>query len=142
LNAWDPIGVFDPDDEDDHSGPEDEYACIREPLMSHLLRGDSRDEIAEFLSDELSEHFGYEPWLVTTKILDQVLLLVGVSQVAKASAHPRANSGRSARADAHIMRHERTLVSRRLKGSRVRRAVPLAWGWRCRRGRKRRQRRW
>lgn len=69
LNEWDPIGVFDPED---GSGPDDEYDCIRDPLMSHLLRGDSRYEVAEFLRDELTGHFGLEPWLVTTNVIDRI----------------------------------------------------------------------
>jgi hypothetical protein len=72
LNEWDPIGVFDPDDEGDDSGPVDEYDCIRDPLISHLLRGDSRSEVTEFLRDELRSHFGLEPRLVTTDIVDRI----------------------------------------------------------------------
>ncbi|MCC3281093.1 MULTISPECIES: hypothetical protein [Arthrobacter] len=72
LNQWDPIGVFDPDDEDDGSGPVDEYDCIRDPLISHLLRGDTRYEIAGFLRDELTDHLGLEPWLVTTNVIDRI----------------------------------------------------------------------
>lgn len=73
LNEWDPIGVFDPEDENDNSsGPVDEYDCIRDPLISHLLRGDSRYEVAKFLRDELTGHFGLEPWLVTTNVIDRI----------------------------------------------------------------------
>lgn len=72
LNEWDPIGVFDPDDEHDDSGPVDEYDCIRDPLISHLLRGDSRYEIAGFLRTELTDHFGLEPRLVTTNVIDRI----------------------------------------------------------------------
>ncbi len=60
LNDWDPLGVFDPDDEEHDSGVADEYDCIRDPLISHLLGGDSRADVAEFLRDELTEHFGLE----------------------------------------------------------------------------------
>jgi hypothetical protein len=67
-----PIGVFDSDDEDHDSGPVDEYDCTRDPLISHLLRGDSPDEVAAFLRDELTSHFGLEPWLVTTNIIDRI----------------------------------------------------------------------
>lgn len=72
LNEWDPIGVFDPDDEIDSSGPVDEYDCIRDPLISHLLRGDSRHEVAEFLREELTDHFGLEHSLVTTSVIDRI----------------------------------------------------------------------
>jgi hypothetical protein len=64
--------VFDSDDEDHDSGPVDEYDCIRDRLISHLLRGDSPDEVAAFLRDELTSHFGLEPWLVTTNIIDRI----------------------------------------------------------------------
>jgi hypothetical protein len=72
LNEWDQIGVFDPDDDDRDSGPVDEYDCIRDPLISHPLRGDGRYEIAEFLRDELPGHFGLEPWLATTNVIDRI----------------------------------------------------------------------
>lgn len=61
--------MFDPDDGE---GPVDEYDCIRDPLISHLLRGDSRYEVAAFLRKELTGHFGLEPWLVTTHIIDRI----------------------------------------------------------------------
>ena len=69
LNEWDPIGVFD---DEDGEGPVDEYDCIRDPLISHLLRGDSRAEVAAFLREELTGHFGLEPWLVTTNVIDRI----------------------------------------------------------------------
>ena len=72
LNEWDPIGVLDPGDDGDAAWPVDEYGCIRDPLISHLLRGDGRYEIAEFLRDELTGHFGLEPWLVTTNVIDRI----------------------------------------------------------------------
>jgi hypothetical protein len=72
LNEWDPIGVFDPAGGDEGSGPVDEYDCIRDPLLSHLLRGDDRNGIAEFLRDELTNHYGLEPWLVTTNVIDRI----------------------------------------------------------------------
>lgn len=72
LNEWDPVGVFDPEDGDDESWPVDEYDCIRDPLISHLLRGYGRDDVAAFLRDELTSHFGLEPWIVTTNIIDQI----------------------------------------------------------------------
>jgi hypothetical protein len=72
LNEWDPIGVFDPADDDEESWPVDEYNCIRDPLISHLLRGDNRSEVAEFLRNELTSHFGLEPLLVTPNIIDRI----------------------------------------------------------------------
>lgn len=52
------MGVFDPADEDDEVGPVDEYNCLRDPLISHFLRGDSGAELAEFHRDEPRDHFG------------------------------------------------------------------------------------
>jgi hypothetical protein len=72
LNDWDPIGVFDPNVENESSAPVDEYDCVRDPLISRLLRGDSRHEVAEFLHEELTDHFGLEPWLVTPEVIDRV----------------------------------------------------------------------
>ena len=71
LNGWDPIGVFR--DEDDDSTPPDEYDCIRDPLILRLLRGDSREEVAAFLADELEDHFGLARSLVTQADLDRIL---------------------------------------------------------------------
>lgn len=72
LNSWDPIGVFDPDDMSGEAGPADEYDCIRDPLISHLLKGDDRAEVAALLRRELTDHFGLEPWLVTTNVIDRI----------------------------------------------------------------------
>lgn len=72
LNEWDPLGVFDPDDDDHNLGVVDEYDCIRDPLIAHLLRGDSRTQVAEFLRDELRGHFGLEPSRSTTHFIDRV----------------------------------------------------------------------
>jgi hypothetical protein len=32
----------------------------------------TRDEIAAFLRDELTGHFGLQPWLVTTNLIDRI----------------------------------------------------------------------
>lgn len=61
-----------PDDEADPEASLDEYDCIRDPLISRLLRGDDRAEIAEFLQHELTDHFGLEPGLVTTDLIDRI----------------------------------------------------------------------
>ena len=55
LNDWDPIGVYSGPD-----GPEDdgEYDCLRWPLVARLQRGASRQELAGFLQEELTQHFG------------------------------------------------------------------------------------
>lgn len=72
LNNWDPIGVFDPEDSSGEAGPVDEYDCIRDSLISHLLRGEDREEVAAFLRQELTDHFGLEPRLVTTSLIDRI----------------------------------------------------------------------
>lgn len=72
MNEWDPIGVFDPGIEVGAAAPVDEYDCLRDPLLSHLIRGDGRAEIAEFLRDEVTGHFGLQPWLVTTHLIDRI----------------------------------------------------------------------
>jgi hypothetical protein len=54
LNEWDPIGVIGADSD----GPEDEYDCLRWPLVSRFQRGASRTEVANFLREELQDHFG------------------------------------------------------------------------------------
>lgn len=58
--------------EDDDAWPVDEYDCIRDPLISRLLRGDARHEIAEFLRNELTDQFGLEQSLVTTNAVDRI----------------------------------------------------------------------
>lgn len=53
--------------------PQDEYDCIRDPLLTRLLRGDSEAEVAQFLRRELDEHFGLPTRLVTTEFVERVL---------------------------------------------------------------------
>jgi hypothetical protein len=53
LNEWDPLGVA-------YLAP-DEYDCMIAPLLSRLIRGESRAEISEFLWYELEAHFGTDP---------------------------------------------------------------------------------
>ena len=72
VNAWDPIGVFGPDADGDEAGPEDEYDCIRDRLISHLLQGAGREEITELLRAELTDHFGLDPELLTQEVIDQI----------------------------------------------------------------------
>lgn len=73
LNGWDPIGVYaaaEPGDEE--WLPEDEYDCIREPLITRLNRGDDRAQVATFLRQELRDHFGLPNALVAQEFVDQV----------------------------------------------------------------------
>ena len=75
LNDWDPLGVSDPAEPGGEQWlPDDEYDCIRDPLLSHLLRGHDRAEIAAFLRSELEDHFGLPPWLVTTALIDRLFM--------------------------------------------------------------------
>jgi hypothetical protein len=67
LNDWDPIGVVGADSD----GPEDEYDCLRWPLVSRFQRDASRTEVGDFLRTELHDHFGLDV-LVTDKLLDQL----------------------------------------------------------------------
>lgn len=55
LNGWDPIGVYGGPD---GSADEDEYDCLRWPVVSLLHRGASRRELASYLESELDQHFG------------------------------------------------------------------------------------
>ncbi len=60
LNAWDFIGVFDPDINTD------EYDCMIRPLLRMLAAGEDTDDIARYLDDEITGHFGMSPGLVET----------------------------------------------------------------------------
>ena len=74
LNVWDPIGVYQsesPSEDEAVEWPEDEYDCLRWPLVSRLHRGASRLEIAGFLRSELHDHFGVDA-LVTHQVLDDL----------------------------------------------------------------------
>jgi hypothetical protein len=54
LNGWDPAGLL-------HSGaPRDEYDCIVDNLFSLLSRSSSETEVAAFLEEAVSQHFGVE----------------------------------------------------------------------------------
>jgi hypothetical protein len=55
LNGWDPIGVYDAEDNTD------EYGCMEAPLMSLLAEGADAAVVTRFLEQELSEHFGLDP---------------------------------------------------------------------------------
>jgi hypothetical protein len=59
LNAWDPIGVYQHPAEP-LQWPEDEYDCLRWPLVSLLQQSASRLEVAAFLRKELQQHFGVD----------------------------------------------------------------------------------
>ena len=53
INGWDPIGVVNTPD-----WPCDEYDCVVGPLMRHLENGDPPEVVAQYLSDEFTDHFG------------------------------------------------------------------------------------
>jgi len=49
LHAWNPIGF---------PMPPDEYDCLVHRVLSSLLRGESREQLRELITRELTEHFG------------------------------------------------------------------------------------
>lgn len=55
LLAWDPLGVSNAPE------PQDEYDCLIAPLMRRLHDGFTSPEIANWLVQELSDHFGLRP---------------------------------------------------------------------------------
>jgi hypothetical protein len=67
LNTWDPIGVYP-----SLGGSDDEYDCIRDTLLSHLTRGDSRVEIGDYLRTELERHFGLSRPHVPGTVIDEI----------------------------------------------------------------------
>ena len=53
INGWDPIGVFTMP-----GGPRDEYDCVVGPLMRRLENGEPVEAVAQYLSEEFTDHFG------------------------------------------------------------------------------------
>lgn len=70
LNQWDPIGVAG---DADGGSIANEYDCLRDSLISRLLSGADRGTIVEFLREELTDHFGMAPSLVTDELVDRVM---------------------------------------------------------------------
>jgi hypothetical protein len=66
LNEWDFIGIYP-----FKGGPKDEYDCLINPILSHLHKNITEEELNNFLIKELDEHFGLNP-LKFTKIEDVV----------------------------------------------------------------------
>ena len=52
LLEWDPLGVGD------NPHAQDEYDCLISPLMHRLSDGRSERDIADWLIEELTNHFG------------------------------------------------------------------------------------
>jgi hypothetical protein len=50
---WDPIGVMD-----DPEWPRDEYDCMVGPSLRMLEASATEGEIADYLHDEITQHFG------------------------------------------------------------------------------------
>ena len=67
LNDWDFIGVFDA------AINTDEYDCLIQPLTRMLTAGAGTKDIARFLDDEITGHFGMSPGLVETAPMAQRL---------------------------------------------------------------------
>ena len=78
LNEWDPIGLRDFGED-----PGDEYDCMHEGLLLRLERGESSDEIEQFLARELREHFGLNP-----DPLDPAGFAIRLSEWHRARARP------------------------------------------------------
>lgn len=53
LFAWNPIGV--------DGLPRDEYDCVIGPLVDHLHKGESEDQLIAFLTNAIKDHFGLDP---------------------------------------------------------------------------------
>ncbi|MBZ5497159.1 MAG: hypothetical protein LAP85_12210 [Acidobacteriia bacterium] len=56
MCEWDPIGVMD-----DPGWPRDEYDCLVGPVLTKLQAGASTSNIADYLRDEVRDHFGLSP---------------------------------------------------------------------------------
>lgn len=69
LCEFDPIGVMG-----DPESPRDEYDCMIGPLLTILLQGSSRSDVAEFVQRELTDHFGLEPELAACVTFAEVLV--------------------------------------------------------------------
>ena len=67
LNAWGPIGVV----HDHPIAANDEYDCLRWPLVEMFRRNASRSEVAEYLRIELRDHFGLGGE-ATDEVLDEL----------------------------------------------------------------------
>jgi hypothetical protein len=52
VNDWDPLGVVS------SGAPADEYDCMSGPLLRRLEEHASVEDIAEYLTAELRDHFG------------------------------------------------------------------------------------
>ena len=53
LCDWDPIGVMA-----DPEWPRDEYDCLIGPVLHRLMEGVSAIELADYLRNEITDHFG------------------------------------------------------------------------------------
>ena len=52
INEWDPLGVIS------FGAPADEYDCMSGPLLRRLEEHATVEDIAEYLTAELRDHFG------------------------------------------------------------------------------------
>ena len=53
LLEWNPI--------DADGLPEDEYDCLISPLHHRLHSGATAEQLADYLTQEIREHFGFQP---------------------------------------------------------------------------------
>jgi hypothetical protein len=70
LNHWDPIGIYDAV----LNNPPDEYDCLIGPLLTRLVRHDSRAALSEYLWNEVENHFGLDPVRCGTDLFADRLL--------------------------------------------------------------------
>ena len=52
IDQWDPVGLLK------RGAPKDEYECMVGPVLSHLERGTSADQLAAWLHSYIADHFG------------------------------------------------------------------------------------
>ena len=52
IDQWDPVGLLK------LGAPTDEYDCLVGPILSHLKRGESSDQLAAWLGPYIADHFG------------------------------------------------------------------------------------
>ena len=52
IDAWDPVGLLE------IGAPKDEYGCLVEPILGHLVRGDTPEQLAAWLHSHIADHFG------------------------------------------------------------------------------------
>ena len=52
IDSWDPVGLLKT------GAPRDEYTCLVTPILNHLERGDTPEQLAGWLESHIADHFG------------------------------------------------------------------------------------